>query len=47
MSEQQAPKDILQPLYPIPIIATSQPLTPTVNKQSYLNPRDEIEIYKR
>lgn len=40
MSEQQPPKDILQPIYPIPIIATSQPLTQTANKLNYFNPRD-------
>ena len=40
MSEQQVHKDILQPIYPIPIVATSQPLTPAVNKLSQLSPRD-------
>ena len=47
MSQQQTAKDILQPLYPIPIITAPQPLVPTTNKLAQLNPKDELEVYKR
>lgn len=38
---------MLQPLYPIPIISLPQPLLPAMNKLAQLNPRDELEIYKK
>lgn len=47
MSGQLPSKDILQPLYPIPIIATPQPQAQTFHKVNQLQPKDELEIYKR
>jgi len=42
MSGQQPSKDVLQPIYPIPIIATPQTQTPTINKLVELQPKDEL-----
>jgi hypothetical protein len=42
MSGQLPSKDILQPLYPIPIIATPQPQVPTIHKPNELQPKEEL-----